>query len=52
MKVISKGKVYRTECPNCGALLEYSQKDVSEYATVKCPCCNEVIPHTKDNEFN
>jgi len=51
MKVISKGKTYRVECPHCGAVLEYTARDISEYATIKCPCCNETINHTKDNEY-
>lgn len=51
MKVIKKGKVFRAECECCGALLEYSARDVSEDGTIECPECHNTIPHTRENEY-
>lgn len=59
MKVLKHGKTYTTkECPYCGAILEYTQKDIrtcsrldevfgelhSVYIEkIKCEECNKVI---------
>ena len=51
MKVISKGKLYRVMCDNCGATLEYTNRDVDSYGNIECPECKNTIPHTRENEY-
>lgn len=45
IKIIRKpSHLYRMECPQCYALLEYNFSDV-ESGTVKCPCCSTFNDH-------
>ena len=45
VKIIRKPiRIYRAECPNCYALLEYNFHD-AETGTVKCPCCSNWLDH-------
>lgn len=51
IKVLREGTKKQTECNECGALLEYTNKDIEktqiridEYInSITCPCCKDKI---------
>ena len=56
IKIIKKpSHLFRAECPQCYALLEYNFHDISSDA-IQCPCCSFWFSHTaygtpvKENE--
>ena len=51
IKIIRKpSEVFRIECENCEALIEYSFHDMISFA-IKCPCCDTWNDHRCRNKL-